>query len=167
GLLAEIKIMEDWKSKNIDRRPIAENKDIILSKLQDAHKLLETLLASSKELAGLQEKVQTKETEKAGFEVNLNSRHQEWENLKKIYDTRSKALLLVPIETLNLDKVETDRAVQNTILAQAHWQFLHSLQIDFETLNRKQLKDRSDHEAKEKTLQFLNQRLAAENSQKE
>src|SRR5690606_23165045 len=154
-LLADIEALNEWKTKNLDRRPIAENKDIILSKLQDARKLLDAIRASSRELEALQEKIKTKETEKAGFQTNLDTHHREWENLKKDYDTRSKALLLVPIETLHLNKIETDRNVQNTIRAQAHWQLLHNLHTDLEVLSRKQLHDRSDHEAKGKTLQQL------------
>ncbi|HUH47627.1 MAG TPA: AAA family ATPase [Arenibacter sp.] len=165
-LLSEIKTLDYWKTKNSDRRPIAENKDIILSKLRDAHKLLEILRSSTKELVALQEKIGTKETEKAGLEVNLNNHQQEWENLKKIHDTRSKELLLIPIEAINLEKIQTDGAVENIIQAQAHWQLLHSLQTDLEALKQKQQKDRSDHEAKGKTLQQLIRRLAIENTQK-
>src|SRR5690606_4738221 len=167
GLLTETKAIADWKAKNLDRGPIAENRDIVLSKLQDAHKLLETIRSSSRELEVLQEKIRAKETEKTGLEANLDNHLREWENLKKNCDTRSKALLLVPIETLQLDKAETDRTVQDNIQAQAHWQVFYSLQMDFEILERKQSKNRSEHDAKEKMLHHIDRQLINESAKKD
>src|SRR5690606_10597810 len=69
-LLAEIKTLDDWKTRNLDRRPIAENRDLIRSKLGDAYKLLNTLHTASKELEVLQEKIRIKETEETRFKTN-------------------------------------------------------------------------------------------------
>ncbi len=166
GLSAEIKKQETWIAENYDRKPIADNKDIILSKLQDAQTLLDILQSSTSILSDLQKNIKTKEAEKTGLKTNLESLRQEWETLKKNYDTHSKELLLIPIETLILDKNEADLALQNTIQAQAHWTLLSSLLADFDTLDRKQVKDRSDYRSKVETLQQVNQRLPIENAQK-
>lgn len=167
NLSDQIKTIVDWKAENADRSQIAENTDLILSKLQDAKKLLETLLSSTKELDVLKDKINTNETEKTAIEANLGRQTQEWESLKKIYDVHSKELLLIPIETLNLDKVETDRSVENTIKAQANWQLLYNAVTELETLSQKQLLDQSDYKKKQQTLGELTQQLVVEVAQKE
>ncbi|MCT4214236.1 AAA family ATPase [Elizabethkingia anophelis] len=167
NLVAQIKIITDWKAEHADRSPIAENKDLILSKLQDAQKLLEILQQSATKLAQLQNQIQTDETQKATIESNWKQQLESLENVKKSYDTQSKELLLIPIETLNLDKSETDRQVENTIQAQAHWQLFYNAQTELETLNQKQLKDQSDYQTKQETLQKLTQQLPLEKTQKD
>ncbi|AQX00506.1 AAA family ATPase [Elizabethkingia anophelis] len=167
NLIAQIKTITDWKAENTDRSPIAENKDLILSKLQDAQKFLEILQQSATKLAQLQNQIQTDETQKATIESNWKQQLESLENVKKSYDTQSKELLLIPIETLNLDKSETDRQVENTIQAQAHWQLFYNAQTELETLNQKQLKDQSDYQTKQETLQKLTQQLPLERTQKD
>lgn len=166
-LSAQIKTITDWKSENNDRSPIAENRNIILSKLQDAQKLLEGLLSYNKELDELKCKINTSETEKVATERNLVGQTQEWESLKKAYDVESKELLLIPIETLNMDKVGIDRSVENTIKAQGHWQMLYNVLTELETLSQKQLTDQSDYKTKQQRLQELSQQLVVESVQKE
>ena len=167
GLLEEIRTLEEWKAKNMDRSPVVQHKDLILSKLRDAQNLLNILQTSSMELGALQEKIQTKEAQKVGSKADLDRLQLEWESLKKGYDTRSKALLPIPIETLNMEKNETDLAFNNIILAQAHWQLLHNLETDFKTLDQKRSKDRSDLDIKGKTLEHLVQQLAVARTKKE
>lgn len=167
SILDQIKMLEAWKTKNMKHRLVAENKHIILSKLKDAEKLLQTLESCTKEIRELQEKITTKETEKEKLETNLKAQQQEWELLKKSYNSRSKELLLIPIETLHLDKDEVGLALQNMTRAQAHWQIFYSLLVAFDALNEKQLKDQSDYESKEKMLEELTQRLLNKNIAKE
>lgn len=166
-LSAQIKTITDWKAENTGRSPIAENRNIILSKLQDAQKLLEGLLSYNKELDELKGKINTSETEKVAIEGNLARQTQEWESLKKAYDVESKELLLIPIETLNLDKLGIDRSVENTIKAQGHWQMLYNVLTELETLSQKQLTDQSDYKTKQQRLQELSQQLVVESAQKE
>ncbi|REG94040.1 AAA family ATPase [Flavobacterium aquicola] len=167
NLATQIKAVTDWKTENTDRSPIAENKNLILSKLQDAQKLLEILRTSATNLTQLQDKIQTDEAQKKTFKNHWNQQLQGLGNLKKSYDTQSKELLLTPIEALNLDKTETDRQVENTIKAQAHWQLFHNALKELEILNQKQLQDQSDYQTKQETLQKLTQQLPIEKAQKD
>lgn len=167
NLSDKIKIITDWKTENADRSPIADNRKIILSKLQDAQKLLGILQSSTEDLDVLKHKISTSETDKIIIEANLDQYTKEWESFKKTYDLQSKELLLIPIETLNLDKVEADRYVENTIKAQGNWQLFYNAITDLETLNQKQLKDQSDYKTKEKTLRELTQKLVVELAQKD
>lgn len=163
----KIKIITDWKTENADRSPIADNRNIILSKLQDAQKLLDASLSSTKELDILKDKINSNETDKTTTEANLDVYTKEWESLKKAYNLQTKELLLIPIETLNLDKLEADRNVENTIKAQGDWQLLYNAITDLETLNQKQVKDQSDYKTIGKTLGELAQKLVVELAQKD
>lgn len=166
-LAAQIKAITDWKAENKDRSSIAENKDLILSKLQDAQKLLEILQTSAANLAQLQDKIKTDEAQKTAIERNWKQQLQGSEDLKKSYDAQTKELLLTPIEALNLHKTETDRQVENTIQAQAHWQLFYSALMELETLSQKQLQDQSDYQTKQDTLQKLAQQLSIAKAQKD
>ncbi|NTE04452.1 AAA family ATPase [Agrobacterium tumefaciens] len=167
ALSAQIKTITNWKTENIDRSPIAENKDIILSKLQDAKRLLETVQSSTKELDGLKDKIHNSEIEKTTIEASLSKQSQEWESLKKTYDGQLLELLLIPIETLNQHKEEINRTVEHTIQAQAHWQLLDTALTELQTLSQKQLTDQADYQTKQQSLAELSGKLVIENAQKE
>jgi len=167
ALSAQIKTITNWKTENIDRSPIAENKNIILSKLQDAKKLLETVQSSTTELDVLAAKIHNSETEKITIEASLGKQNEEWESLKKIYEVQLKELLIIPIETLNLDKEEINSSVENTIKAQAHWQLLDSALTELQTLSQKQLTDQADYQIKQQSLAELSRKLEVESAQKE
>lgn len=167
NLSVQIKTIADWKTENTDRSPIAENKDLILSKLQDARKLLEILMASTTELDLLKGKIKTDEAQKTAIEANWEKQLQCLESLRKNYDVHAKELLLTPIEALSLDKTETDRRAENTIKAQANWQLFYNSLTELEALSQKQVQDQSDYKTKQEAFQKLAQQLPIENAQKE
>lgn len=167
NLEAQIKTITDWKSEKKDRSPIAENKDLILSKLEDAQKLLTILQTSATNLIQVKHQIETNEAQKILIESKWQEQSEGLGKLKKSYDAQSKELLLIPIENLNLDKAETDQKVENTIKAQAHWQVFFGSQTELETLNQKQLKDQSDYQTKQQALQTLTTQLPVEKAQKD
>lgn len=161
-LADQIKDIADWKAENKDRSPIAENKDIILSKLQDAQQSLEILQQSSAILAQIRDKIDKDEAERSTIESDWKQQVDREEILKKSNDLLTNELKLTPIETLGLDKSETDRQVECTIKAQAHWQLFYSALTELEVLNQKLINDRSDLHTKNETLQNLAQQLPLE-----
>jgi exonuclease SbcC len=167
GVSARINVITDWKNENIERSPIAENKEIILSKLQDAQKLLEIFQSSTTVLNQLQDKIKIDETKKNEIVSNLEKKAFEWENLTKIYAVKAKELLLIPIETIHLDKSAIDNTVENTIKAQAHWSLFFDALTNLDILKNKQIKDQSDYQTNQQTLQQLSQQLIVENAEKE
>jgi exonuclease SbcC len=166
-LVTQIKTINDWKTEHADRSSIAANKDLILSKLQDAQKLLETLQTSTANLAQLQDKIQTNEAQKTSIENQWKQQLENLENAKKNYDIQSQELLIIPIETINLDKTQTDRQAENTIQAQAHWQLLYNALTELEILNQKQLKDQADYQSKQQTQQKIALQLPLKKAQKD
>lgn len=167
NLVAQIKTITDWKQEHIDRSSIAENKDLILSKLQDAQRLLENLQATATNLDQLQNQIQTNEVQKSTIESTWKQQLQELENLKKSYYEQSKKLLLTPIEALNLEKSEIDRQLEDSIKAQVYWQLFYTGLTELRALNQKQQKDQSDYKTKQVTLQKLTQKLPLEKAEKD
>lgn len=167
NLSIQIKTIEEWKAENTERSLIAENRDIILSKLQDARKLLEIQQTSTSGLDQVRNSIKTNEAQKLELEANLSKHVPEWENLKKTYDLQIKELLLVPVEKLNLDKAEADNDVENTLKAQASWQLFYHSFTELQTLKDKQIKDQSDYKTKQETLHNITQQLSIEKAQKE
>lgn len=161
-LADQIKDIADWKAENKDRSPIAENKDLILSKLQNAQQSLEILQQSSAILVQIQDKIDKDEAKRSTIESNWKQQVDSLEILKKNYDVLSKELQVTSIETLGLDKSETDRKVEYTIKAQAHWQLFYGAFTELEALDQKQLKDKSDLQKKQETLKNLAQQLLLE-----
>lgn len=167
GVSAHINVITGWKNENKESRPIAENKEIILSKLQDAQKLLEIFQSSTTVLNQLQDQIKIDETKKNEVESNLEKKALEWKNLTKIYAIKAKELQLIPIETIQLDKSAIDNTVENTIKAQAHWSLLYNVLTELDILKNKQIKDQSDYPINQQTLQQLSQQLIVENAEKE
>ncbi|WP_293929478.1 AAA family ATPase [Sphingobacterium sp. UBA6320] len=167
NLADQIQHITDWKAENKDRSTIAENKDLILSKLQDAQQFLEILKQSSAILAQIQDIIDKNEAKRSTIEPNWKQQVDGLEILKKNYDVLSKELLLTPIETLNVNKSETDQQVEYTIKAQAHWQLFYDALTELEALDQKQVTDQSDLQTKQETLQKLAQQLPLEKAQRD
>lgn len=166
-LIVQIKSVTNWERENRDRSQIAENKDIILSKLQDAQKLLKTLQTVASEQHQLLDKIKTEETQITQVQAAWKKQLQDLESLKKDYDAQSRELLLTPIETLHLQKTETDLQVEKAIRAQACWQLFYSALTELENLNQKYLQVKTDYTLKYKTLQQLTLQLPVKKAQKD
>ncbi|KQR67337.1 AAA family ATPase [Pedobacter sp. Leaf176] len=167
NLETNIKTITDWQKANLDRSAIAENKDLILSKLQDAQKFLDTLHAAELALTKLKETVKTAEDEKTAIELNWNEQLAGLEKLKKNHEAQAKELLLIPIEKLNLAKIETEQQVENVIKAQVNWQLFDHAFTELESLNRKQQQDLTNEQTKKEALATLTEQLPVIKTQKE
>ncbi|OJZ05792.1 AAA family ATPase [Sphingobacterium sp. 40-24] len=167
NLADQIKDITDWRAENKYRSPIAENKELILSKLKDAQQFLEIAQQSSAMLTQIQDKYDKDEAERSTIESDWKQQADRLEIIKKSNDLLSKELQLTPIETLGLEKSETDRQVEYTIKAQAHWQLFYGALTELEALNQKQANDKSDLQTKQESLQNLAQQLPLEKAQRD
>jgi len=158
-VVSQIESITQWQTEQAARKPVAEHKDLILAKLGDAQKLLENQKASSAKLAGLKDKIQAAEVKQKTVEDNWKQQLQLLEDTRKTYDSKSEALRSIPMESLTLDKTETDQKVEETVRVQAQWQLLHYAQTEWEHLRQKQVQEQADHQARQKLLQQLKQEL--------
>jgi len=166
-LLLDIERLKNWRSENITRQPIAENRTIIISKLADAQKLWDLLKATSKDIEDIQEKTRTKELEKKTLETNFSTKQASIKLLKTAFEIQKKELLLIPIETLEMDKATVDSKLEDTITAQAHWRILYNTLNDYNTLDKKLLLNQKESTAKDIILSQTTQQLATALTRKE
>ncbi|WP_145855106.1 AAA family ATPase [Pedobacter suwonensis] len=158
-VVSQIESITQWQTEQAARKPIAENKDLILSKLEDAQKLLKNQKASSEKLVELKDKIQAAEVQQKTLADSWKNQLQLLDENRKTYDSKSEALRSIPMERLTLDKTETDQKVEETVRAQAQWQLLHYAQTEWEHLWQKQVQEQADHQAKQELLQQLKQEL--------
>lgn len=167
NLATSIKTITDWQTANKDRSAIAENKELILSKLEDAQKFLDTLHAAELDLNQLNEKIKTAENQKTAIELDWKEQLAALEQFKKSHETETKELLSIPIEKLNQAKIESEQQVENLIKAQANWQLFNHAFNELESLNRKQQQDITNEQTKQATLAALAKQLPTIRTQKD
>jgi exonuclease SbcC len=163
----DIEKLKSWKNENISRQPIAENRTIIISKLADAQKLLDSLKTNSKDFDDIQEKIKVKEQEKTTLETNFSNKQESLKLLRKAYEIQKKELLLIPIETLEMEKATVDSKLEESITAQAHWSILYRTINDFTSLDNKLLLNQKEIAAKDIKLTQTTLQLATALTRKE
>lgn len=167
NLHTEIEAIEKWKTDHSSRKPIAENRDIILSKLKDAQKLVEDLSTVQINLAEVQERIKIKESDAGSLEKSLRDKEVAFESVLKDYKARSETLAMIPIEEISLEKKRIDEDLENCIKAQAHWKVLSNSIESFDLLNQRLIKLQEESVRKEEALTIVSQRLESEKAKKE
>lgn len=150
----EINLIQEWQTKFENKKPIAVHQAIIVSKLNDAGKLRLSLQKTTAEKNGISEKIKIAEETITTRNKNFELLENDWKNQNKNVEEQNKAVLLIPIEHLNVEKSETEHLVTTALEAQLIWNSLHPLRTDFATLKNKQIID-------EKNLVEKNTKLLA------
>ncbi|WP_294324485.1 AAA family ATPase [uncultured Chryseobacterium sp.] len=158
-LVSQIESITQWQNEQAHRKAVAEQTDLILAKLQDARKLLVNLEASSAKLVEVKNKIQTTEVQQKMLENSWKQQLQLLDNTRKTYEAKSEALRSIPVDTLTVDKTETDQKVEESIRAQAQWQLLQYAQTEWENLGQQQVQDEADHQGKQAILEQLKQEI--------
>jgi DNA repair protein SbcC/Rad50 len=158
-VVLQIQSITQWQTEQVARKPVAEHKDLILSKLGDAQKLLANQKVSSSKLMELKNKIQAAEVQQKSLENNWKNQLQLLDENRKAYKAKSEVLRSIPVETLTLHKTETDQKVEETVRAQAQWQLLHYAQTEWENLRHIQGQEQADHQTRQELLQQLKQEL--------
>ncbi len=165
-IASEIESLEKWKTDHISRKPIAENRDIILSKLRDAQTLVEELTIAQVNLDEVQEKIKLKDRDIEVLESKFSNIELAFGSASKNYDSHSQALFLIPIEAIGIEKQEVDEILENTIKAQAHWKLLYNSIETIDAIVLKQKGYEEECKRKEEDLKQLGQRLLTEEAKK-
>ena len=163
----EINVLDDWQTKFGSKKSIAENKDIIVSKLIDAEKLVTSSKNANTEKVDLDQKITASRVKIQTHTTDFEKLENEFQMQQKAFENKAKALLLVPIEQLNLDKDQTDRLLNLTVEAQSIWSVLYNLNDDYSNLIQKQTKDKADFVQKSLQLKNLKTQLERDFTTKE
>ena len=158
-ILTELTSIQEWQTKFESKKPIAENTELIVSKLVDAEKLVSNSTALNAEKTALNAKLNRTNLDIKTNNSTFEELEKEWQIHQKAYEIKSNAVLLIPIEKLNLEKEEADRLLNSTFEAQAIWNILYTQSLDFERLFEKQAKDQSNLLTKNNDLQLLKKQL--------
>ena len=156
---AKIKTIQEWQTKFEMKRAIAENSDVLVSKLSDAEKLVATLKTSSAEKKELDAKMAVASQDIQTETVTFEKLEREWQIQQKAYQQKATAVLLIPIERLHLEKEESDRLVNATLEAQSMWNVLYAMHFDLDTLHQKQTTDQAASSNKNEKLHLVKTQL--------
>ncbi|MFN8714669.1 MAG: AAA family ATPase [Bacteroidota bacterium] len=117
-----------WKTENTARKPIADNKDLILSKLTDAQKQLELIDSLTLLLNKAAENSEIKEKEKEKLRKKAEKQQTTQQNAQQAYETINNKVSAIAIDELKKKKTDADAFVEELINAEAHWKLLwHSI----------------------------------------
>ena len=158
-LLAGIDALKKWKEENSGRQRVAENQNLIVSKLDDSQKQLDALQALTTTIKTTTKNIdqQKKEREKlAAAAITIN---QAVETSQPIYEKLQTALSAVDLPLLENEKATIDQQLQDLIGAEAHSKIVFSKLTDFNTLSQKLLVNKADFTTKEALLKEAAQQL--------
>lgn len=142
-----IQRLNQWREEHASRQPIAEQHQLILSRLSDAATLLETLQHRSSLIDITEKEIELNQQEKERLNAEHASSQASLQQAQQDYDNLQAPLSAIPIVTLEQEKSAIDASVEDTIAAEAYWKLLYSAQTERDTLqqllkdNKKQLED--------------------------
>lgn len=136
GLIKEIGELSRWKTENESRQSIAEQENLILSKLGDAEGMQKDLYSYSTRIHDTEQNVLKNEQEKQTLEDKTNalqaSRRQRQDEFQRLHTTLSA----IPIQDLEKEKSALDHSIEDMIGAEAHWKILYQAINDKENISQ-------------------------------
>ena len=149
----EITKLNQWKAGNEFRRPIAEQENLILSKLQDAVTILEGLNSLALGIRQAEQETEKHEQQKRLLETEQGSVQNQLEQVQNDYNTLQKALSAIPLQDVEKEKSAIDNSVEDMISAAAHWQLLYQAIRERDTLQ--QLLEHNKQELQQQTEKLI------------
>jgi len=159
--------LKRWKEENISRQPIAENQRLIVSKLADAGKLLESLHTVSTLIETVSGNIELTKKSKVDLEIQSVSIKQALQTEQENYDIQLASLDSISVTTLESDKAAVDLIVADMIAAEAHWKVLFNSQSDMNTLKQKLAENKGELAGKEQALTQAVEQLSTTKVQRE
>ncbi|MGK9119065.1 AAA family ATPase [Olivibacter jilunii] len=125
---------EQWKIQHSAKQPIADNYQLIVSKLADATQWLEAERAASNQLAIYRQEIQQAEQEQAKLFKRQGELENKHEQQQQAYQAMQSELATISLSELEQNKVVVDAQTQTLVEAKAHWQLLIQAENDFKTI---------------------------------
>lgn len=142
----EIVKLEQWKADNEAHQQIAEQENLILSKLQDAGGILERLQNYSSrihnaeiDITKLQQEKQTLEEQRGTIQTSLKQKQSEYQSL-------NTSLADISIQDIEKEKSSLDISVEDLIEATAHWKLVYQAKNEENTLQQSIEKNKNELE---------------------
>ena len=142
-----------WKAENEFRQQIAEQENLILSKLGDAKEILESLQNYTVRIRTTEENTTKNQQEKQTLERQLNIIQTSLQQKQSEYQSLNTALSAVSIQDVENEKSSLDTSIEDLIAATAHWKLLFQAITEKDTLQKSLEKNRKAQE--QSTAQFV------------
>lgn len=159
-LFLEIKKLQQWQADNKTRQPVAENHNLIRSKLQDAGTLLDAGQLLSHRLAGIQSNIDQAKQAGADLQARLAAITQSLQTGQANLTTAAEVVGAISITVLEKDKAAIDLDVEDIIKAEAHWKLLSANQADLDAVKQKLDRNRTELDRKTQLLAQAADQLA-------
>lgn len=159
-LLAGLNALKKWKEDNSARQPVAENQNLIVSKLDDAQKQLGELHNLTTTIKTTIRNIDQQKKERDILAAAAITINQALETAQPVYEQLQAALSAVDLPLLENEKATIDQQLQDLIGAEAHWKIVFSKLIDFNALSQKLLTNKADFTTKETLLKEAAQQLS-------
>jgi exonuclease SbcC len=163
----EIMHLQEWRRNHQNRQAIADNSELILSKLEDAvqhsrkQKTLET------EISDINKSLSENDLQAKTVFDGITIAEREVNNSRTEFEKLSKELLLIPIEKLNLDKDAADSEIQELISALGHWKQLYTNRQNLERLQADLTTQEKDLTEKDSQLKEISKDLISLESKRD
>ncbi len=133
-LQREIIKLDRWKSDNTVRQPVADQESMILSRLGDAHGMLESLKHYRNLNLKIEEEIEKNQQEKQGLDNVRESVQNLVQQKQRDYQTLQTVSTDISIQDLEKEKGIWDALVEDIIAAEAHWKLLSITLTEKETV---------------------------------
>src|SRR5690606_19191369 len=151
--------LQKWKEEHESRKPIAEQEHLILSKLYDAKRILESLHEYNSRIKTAEEGILENTKEKQSLIEQEKAIQGQLKQSQVDCESLHTALSKVSILDVEKEKTSLDASIEEIVAASAHWNLLYATIIEKDRLqqelhkNREELKkNRLDLEEADKLL---------------
>jgi len=135
--VAEITRLSGWKTQNASRQSIAENENLILSRLKDAGTLLEKQRSIGSTLRQTGEEMGRLSEERDGLLVQEAEMTVTQQKMREEYDQQNAAFVALSLESLEPEKELVDGSLVQLSEALARWELFWSATQEQESLKTK------------------------------
>ncbi len=163
----QFEVLTKWKTENEPRKPIAENLQLIISKLADAGSLLLqdknaaiAIKATNKSLEETIEKIKL-------LDDAIVQKEKKWSELNTGYITANDQLSAIPIDAIKAGEKLINASIEEILPARSCWELLYSNQQEYELTFSKLEKCKEDILSQTENLKLLNADLEKAQIRKE
>lgn len=149
----EIIKLNHWKAENEKHQSIAEQENVILSKLKDAESTLENLNFYTTKIQNAEKEIENQQQRKQELEIELESHKKSTLQLQTENDAVEKLLSSIIIQDIEKDKATADSSIEDIVSATAHWKLLYNA-INEEGLLKKSV-EQNNKNLKQQTEKLL------------
>lgn len=142
----EIIQLNQWKAENEKHQSIADQENVILSKLKDAESILENLNIYNSRIQNSEKEVENQQQRKQELEIELQSHQKSIHKLQTENDAVEKLLSSIIIQDIEKDKATADSSIEDIFSATAHWKLLHNAINEEESLKKSVEQNKRDQE---------------------